>query len=86
MAAVFRLAALGIKSVKDISLKKIFGLGASSVVTFAPEKTGEFIGSRVIKLFNGLSSGIGRGLLENPVLIATGLTALAAVGINQLSR
>ncbi|WP_127116257.1 hypothetical protein [Shimia sediminis] len=68
------------------SLKKAFGIGAVTAVTAAPQKTGEFIGSRATGLFNGLARGVGRGMLENPVVLATGLAALAVVGSAVWSR
>lgn len=90
MKFIFNMAVRGAKHIKSkLSLKKAFGLGAGTAVTVAPQATGEFIGSRTTGLFNGLVRGVGRGMLENPVVLATGLTALAVVGSaiwNRLSR
>lgn len=89
MKNYFNLAVGGLRYLKSkVTLRNIFGASAAAV-TVAPQATGEFAGSRVTGFFNGLARGIGKGMLENPVAMATGLAALGLVGSkvwNKLTR
>lgn len=66
-----------------INLKNLWrtsATGATISTAVAPNQTGEFIGSRISGLFNGIMLGIGKGILKNPAVLAVGAAASIVVG------
>lgn len=76
------VAYVGSQAKQHLSLRRIFG----GSVLVAPETTGNFLGSRVTGLFNGVMQGLSRGIMQNPLLIAAGATAAVWVASDMYSK